>query len=67
MDIGKSIRVALAERDKKASWLADELGIERQNITRIIKTGKASTGTMEKIANALEINLSELIALGEKK
>jgi len=65
MNLGKSIKVALAKREQVPSWLAIKLSITRQRMNQIIRTGKTTSKTMEKIASALEMNLSELIALGE--
>jgi len=65
MNLARSIRVALAQRDHNAAWLADKIGVKRQQIGRIIKTGNATTTTVDKIAKALELSSSELIALGE--
>lgn len=66
MNLTRSIKVALAQRDHNATWLANELKMSRQQIGRIINTGKANAGTIDKIATALELSSSELIALGEE-
>lgn len=66
MNLKRSIKVALAISDHNAVWLANELGMSRQQIGRIINTGKATTSTIDKIATALDLSSSELIALGEE-
>ena len=65
MDIGKSTRIALAQRDKSSSWLAELLGVTRQQISSIRKSTTANSSTIEKLAAAFELKASEFIALSE--
>ncbi len=37
MDLGKAIRVGLAIKDKRKSWLAGELGISKQHMNSLCK------------------------------
>lgn len=65
MDVGRSTRVALAQRDKTFSWLASEVGMSRQALSYIRRRESASGATIKKIADALDMKVSEFIALGE--
>jgi len=65
MDIGKSIKLALVQQEKKAPELAKDIEIKYPTLNNIIKHGKTNTTTLERIANGLNMRVSELIALGE--
>jgi transcriptional regulator with XRE-family HTH domain len=65
MDIGKSIRIALAQRGKKAVWLAGELGITKQAVSQLMTKRSATGATIKKLADAFNLKASEFIALGE--
>lgn len=65
MNLGKSIKIALAQREKNSSWLSIQADMTPQQLSRIIRVGKASTNTVDRISSALELSASELIALGE--
>lgn len=65
MDIGRSIRIALAQRGKKAVWLAGELGVTKQAVSQIMAKQSATGATIQKLANAFNLKPSEFIALSE--
>ena len=65
MNLGKSIKIALAQREKTATWLGGELEMSTPQICEIIRNSRANSRTIEKIAGALDISASQLIALGE--
>lgn len=65
MNIGRSTKIALAQRDKNNQWLADEMGVHRSHITRIKSQSNATGATIEILASAFNLKASEFIALGE--
>lgn len=67
MNIRKSILVALAVHEKDRKWLQDKLNISRQRLQRIISSKHhISTGTLESLAGAFGMSVSEFVALGEQ-
>lgn len=67
MDIGKSIRLALAERNERQTWLADQLNVSRAYVNRLANGISVPGGkTIEAIADVFGMTVSEFIALGEK-
>ena len=65
MNISKSIKVALAQREMTVGDLAKKLDLSRQRVNSLIRADNARTDTIEKVAKALNMQASELIALGE--
>lgn len=67
MDIQKSIRLAMAHRNMNQRQLAQAAGITRTFVSYIL-TGKyqPSMSSLERIAKAVELSVSDLIALGEE-
>ena len=67
MNIKKSIKIALVERDQNQEWLAGQVGVSRGAISLILSRNSITTRLLGKIAVALQYKVSELIALGESK
>ncbi len=65
MDIGKSIRVGLANRNWKRVKLAQLMGVAPSRINQIEKTGIATSTTLSALANAFGVSVSEFIKWGE--
>lgn len=65
MDIGKSIRLAIAEKNITRAKLAEKLGCGRPNVTQMCTTGKVRSETLKRLADVFEMKVSEFIALGE--
>lgn len=65
MNIGKSLKIALAQRELKQPWLATKLGLTRQQVSNIANTEHASGTTIDKVAKAFNMEASEFVALGE--
>ncbi|WVH05536.1 hypothetical protein KKJFFJLC_00041 [Vibrio phage vB_VpaS_PGB] len=65
MDIKKSISVALAKKGMTRQQLADLMGVSRTRVYAIAQQKAAKHETIEKVASALEMKVSEFIALGE--
>lgn len=67
MDIGKSIRLSLAEINQRQTWLADKMGVSRAYVNRMANGVVVPGGkTIEAIAGIFGMTVSEFIALGEK-
>lgn len=66
VNIGRSIRVALAQRDKKIPWLADQLGVTTQYTWRLTKAETTGGKTLISIAKVFDMPVSEFVALGEE-
>ncbi len=67
MDVGKSIRVALAHRNETKSWLAKQMGCTPAWVGRLANGDTVPGGkTIESIAGIFGMTVSEFIALGEK-
>ena len=65
-DIKKAIRVALAQRDMGQVDLARKLQVAQPTVNRWVSgEGDLQMATIEKIAEALDLKPSELMALGE--
>jgi len=65
MDLRKSIKIALAKKNISASDLAVLLGVSRQRLSNIMAASNVRSDTIDNIAEALDMQASELIALGE--
>ncbi len=65
MNLRISIKIALAQRDKNATWLADRLGMTKQQLSQIMSGSSVRSDTIDKVSKALDLASSELIALGE--
>lgn len=67
MDIGKSIRIALADRNERQTWLAKEMNCSRGYVNRLANGVTVPGGkTIESIAVIFGMTASEFVALGEK-
>ena len=66
MNIGRSIRIACAHCDMNQGDLAATCGISRVTISHLV-TGKTQCNqkTLETLAAAFDMKVSEFIALGE--
>lgn len=65
MNLSKSLRVALAMREKTQTDLANHLGKDRQIISKWAVSGKMSRVSIELTCKYLDMNVSEFVALGE--
>lgn len=65
MNLKKSILIALIRAEKNQTWLAQKLGIDHQTVSRWCRSGKMNTDNLKKIAEALDLKVSELIEIGE--
>jgi DNA-binding Xre family transcriptional regulator len=67
MNIGKSIKIACAQKSMKQIELAESLGLTPITVSRMANNkGEAlRKETLEELANVFEMPVSEFIALGE--
>ncbi len=57
MDITKQIKHLLVERDMTATQLAEAINTTQSNLSKKMKNGSYTVNDLEKIANALEVDL----------
>ena len=66
MNLGKAIKVALAKNDIRQNELAARLGVSDKYISRVCNHENVGMNTIRKIADELDMKVSELVALGEE-
>jgi len=67
MNIGRSINVALAKKDMKKVDLVNAFGWSSAYVSRICKSPEMGMGSVQKLAEFFDMQVSEFIALGEGK
>lgn len=65
MDLSKSLRLAIAEKGVKHKDLAKQLGTTSQQISNWLKSGAIKQSSLISISKALDLSVSEFVALGE--
>jgi len=65
MNVGKSVRVAMAKRDMKPADLCKLMGASRQYIGQLMNQEQSGIGTVSKLAELFGMKVSEFLALGE--
>jgi DNA-binding XRE family transcriptional regulator len=65
MNIGKSIKIALAMKGENQEWLANKTNVTRSAVTQIANSTHCSTFKAKEIASVFSMKTSEFIALGE--
>jgi DNA-binding phage protein len=65
MNIRKSINKALAEAEKSKLWLSEVTGLDRKHIYTMGVKSNPNLATVQKLASAFDMSVSEFIALGE--
>jgi transcriptional regulator with XRE-family HTH domain len=65
MDLGKSLRIAIAEKGIKHKDLADHLGVHSSHITKWLREGSIGRDNLVAIAEYFEMPVSEFVKLGE--
>ena len=68
MNLGLSVKIALAKNSMTATELAEKAGLGVSQIS-LISTNKrnTSTETLKKLAQAFSMSVSDFIELGEEK
>lgn len=65
MNIGKSIRVALAMHEKDMNWLAQQMDCSGAHVRKLSNQESATGATIKKLAAVFGMPASQFIALGE--
>lgn len=65
MNVGKSLKAAMAKRGLKQVDLARKLGVTKVYISTLASSDHAGMGTVNKLANAFDMTVSDFIKLGE--
>jgi plasmid maintenance system antidote protein VapI len=65
MNVGKSIKVALAMRDMKQKELAEVMGVKPASVSQLASQTSCTGETLGKLAAAFGMAASEFIKLGE--
>lgn len=65
MNVGKSIKVALAQRGMTQAELAKRLGVTHTWLSAMANKPRASTASLEALAGQFGMKVSEFVALGE--
>ncbi|MGL4317118.1 MAG: helix-turn-helix domain-containing protein [Pseudomonas sp.] len=66
MNLGKSIKVALAKAGKNQHELAEQMGLSFRFVNRMANSKTAKMATAEKFATVFGMKVSEFIAIGEE-
>ena len=65
MNVGKSVKMALAKSEKNTTWLAAQIGVTRQTAWNYATNTDANSKTIKLLAAVFGMSESEFIALGE--
>lgn len=65
MNVGKSIKVALAKKGMSQAELAKRMGLTHTWVSALANKPKASTATIEALAAQFDMRVSEFVKLGE--
>ncbi len=65
MNVGRSLKVALAKRDMSQTQLAKKMNVHVQWVSKLANSETASQATVTGLAEALDMKVSEFVALGE--
>lgn len=66
MDLGKSLRIAIAMKGINQKKLAEEFKTSRQQVSNWMNTGVMKQENLIKVSVFFGMKVSEFIALGEK-
>ncbi|MGQ0834997.1 MAG: helix-turn-helix transcriptional regulator [Gammaproteobacteria bacterium] len=59
--LGKTIKVRLQQLDQTQAWLAEQVGVSENAVSKWIKTGEISRENAKKAAGALQISVAQLL------
>lgn len=65
MNVKKSLTIAMAMKETNVDSLSARLNCSKSNLYKILTGSDPKVGTLERIAEALDMKLSDLIKLGE--
>lgn len=66
MNIGKSIKVALAKNGMRGKELAEKLGVTQSTVSLMTSRETASGSMLKQLADVFEMSVSEFVKLGEE-
>ena len=66
MNIGKSIKVALAKKGMKSKDLAKALGVTGPTVSTMTTRPTASGQMLQRLSDAFDMPVSDFVALGEE-
>lgn len=67
MNIGKSLRIAIAKKNVKTSWVAVQLAVTPERVRHITQQTDCSTKLITRMSEVFDMIASEFIALGEEQ
>ena len=67
MNLKKSLRKAMLEKDKKPAEVASALGVGYQQVSKWCNGDGITMNNLRKLADFFDMKLSEFIALGESE
>lgn len=65
MNVGKSIKVALAKREMRSGDLAKILGVTPQTVSTMSSRSTCTGQMLIRLAQSFDMKVSEFVALGE--
>lgn len=65
MNVGRSIKIALIKKGMQQGDLAEKMGVTKPYISQLAGKERAGMGTVALLAIALDMKISDFIALGE--
>lgn len=65
MNLGKSIQIARAKRGLQVKELAEKLGMKPTSLSQLSSQDSCTGATLQKLAKAFDMKVSEFVALGE--
>lgn len=65
VNVSRAIRVALAMKGMTQKQLAERLGMYESAMSQLINRASVTTDKLSQVAEALDMKISELVALGE--
>jgi DNA-binding Xre family transcriptional regulator len=65
MNFRKSLKLALIQRDMTQKALAAQLGMRETSMSQLASQSSCTGATLQKIADAFGMKVSEFVALGE--
>jgi DNA-binding Xre family transcriptional regulator len=66
MNLGKSLKIALIKAELSQIELAEKIGVSKQQVNNWTRADGIRSTNLNKVCNALNLSVSEFIALGEE-
>lgn len=66
MNVGKSLKIALVKKGMSQTELAKKMGVHDQWVSKLANSESAAQTTLVGLAAALDMKVSEFVALGEE-